>query len=277
MSRKLITTSGIVGLLMGYLYFGEGMNWALIPTISLGIIFMLSWVFQYQIDIWWTRRNAPDVDDEMRGLLSAHSAFYAALSKEDREIFDWRMGVFVVTKEFIPQGLKKIPDDAKFICAFYATWLTWYRGDHLMSPFDRVVFYIHPFMTPNYPDQVHIYEVEQVDGTTILSLNHFMLGFKEPQNYYSTGLHCALEIYLSLNGTPDFDLPGDIWSRLESISTINREKLEAYTGMAQEDPWPVVLYHALVYPEKFALSESSVYRGVTDYLGVTNTEQKPVE
>ncbi len=272
MSRKLITTSGIVGLLMGYLYFGEGVEWALIPTIALALVFMLSWVFQYQVDIWWTRRNAPSVDDQMRGLLTQHSDFYASLSNDDREVFDWRMGVFVVTKDFIPQGLKKIPDDAKFICAFYATWLTWYRGDHLMSPFDRIVFYIHPFMTPNYPDQVHIYEVEQVDGTTILSLNHFMLGFREPRKYYSTGLHCAIEIFLSLNGVPEYTLPSDIWARMESISTIDRQKLEAYTGMAQEDPWPVVIYHSLIYSDTFSKKEPEINNAVLTYLGIKHSK-----
>ncbi len=258
--------SAIFGVLSGYLYFGEGIGWALIPTICLAFVLILSWVFQYQIDIWWTRRGAPQVDDHVRQLLSANSQFYASLTQEDRKVFDWRMSVFTVSKDFIAQGFKSVPDDAKFICAFYATWLTWRRGDHLMSPFDRFVFYLHPFMTPNYPDQVHIYEVEQVDGTSIFALEHFMMGFRDPRNYYSTGLHCAIEIFLSLHEPPTMPVPGDIWERLERVSTINRKKLETYTGMAQEDPWPVIIYHALVYANEMKEAEAALFEEVNNYL-----------
>ena len=269
MSRKLITISGIFGVSCGYLYFAEHIEWALIPTISLAFVLILSWVFQYQIDIWWTRRSAPKVDAHIRQLLSANSQFYALLSEADKEVFDWRMSVFTVSKDYIAQGFKSVPDDAKFICAFYATWLTWKRGDHLMSPFDRFVFYLHPFMTPNYPEQVHIYEVEQVDGTTILAIEHFMMGFRDPRNYYSTGLHCAIETFLALNGQPTMPIPPDVWDRLERVSTINRKKIETYTGMAQEDPWPVIIYHALIYPKEMENSDKELYEEVKNYLFTT--------
>lgn len=160
-----------------------------------------------------------------------------------------------------------VSEDLKHVIAYYSIMLAWKQTEPLMKEYDRIVFYPHPFLTPHYGEQVHTYEVEHVDGTVILAADQFMAGFLKPGVYYQTGLHATAEVFRALYmSDDDIIFAGNIWEILEKISGVSKATVEQHTGMAQEDPWPVVIHHFYSYPEKFRDYASELYSDVEQIL-----------
>jgi hypothetical protein len=84
------------------------------------------------------------------------------------------------------------------------------------------------------------------DGTIIISFMHALKGHFE-KGYYNIALHVMAEAYKYKYIREEIVWPEDIWDRLESISSISRDQIDAYIGLPVNDPWPVAVHHQLMY------------------------------
>jgi hypothetical protein len=185
------------------------------------------------------------------------------LSEDDKAEFSRLIGLYLADKEFISMAKGDVGEDLKHVMAFYSIMLAWKQSEPLMKNYDRIVFYPHPFLTPHFGEQVHTYEVEHVDGTIILAADQFMAGFLKPGVYYQTGLHAAAEVFHALfMSEHHISFDSGIWELLEQISSVSRATIEQHTGMAQEDPWPVVIHHLYSYPSRFKNLAPRLYADV---------------
>ena len=252
LSRRLIIFLIVGAGICGYLYFAEGMRQWLLPGGILIGLAILTYVMQYQIDWMWYKKYPPKLPESIHKLYLTAGTFYAKLSEEDRVRFGTRVTMFIAAKEFLGQGMDDIAEDLKYMVAYYAVVLTFYQDRFLFKGYDRIVFYVHPFLTPHQPDDVHTYEVEHMDGTIILTVAHLTKSFMEPTRYYCTGLHAMAEaMQVKYPVKTELTYPADIWQKLESISTITRPQIEEFTGLQQEDPWPVAVHHWHIYQARF--------------------------
>ncbi len=268
MSRRLMTIFGIVAAICGYLFIGENQRYFMLPAAITGGLFVITWVMQHQIDWVWYQRFPPNLDESMQKLYSKTNAFYRNLTTTEKLKFGERAALYVKAKEFIGQGQEKVAEDLKFMVAFYAALLTWNQSEYLFEEYDRIVYYLHPFLTPNHNERVHTYEVEHGDGTIILSIDELVMGFLSPGKYYQTGLHAMAEAYFACYEIKKF--PGEdenIWFDLEQISGVSREKIESHIGMKQDDPRPVIVHHFISYAEKFAEKSPALYAELVGHFG----------
>ena len=268
MSRRLLTIFGALALVFGSLFLGEAIQYMMIPAGIAGLLFIVTWSTQYKIDGMWYERHPPELDASMQKLFEKSSAFYRNLTDEKKKKFGERVSLYVIVKEFIGQGQDKIAEDLKYMVAFYVVLLTWNRDDYLIPNYDRIVFYLHPFLTPHHNEDVHTYEVEHTDGTIILSIKELVMGFLSPDKYYQIGLHAAVEAYLACYSVEDFpELNDDIWEKLEAISGFSKEKIESHIGLKQDDPRPMVVHHYISYADKFVEKSPDLYLALRDYFG----------
>jgi len=238
------------------------------PAGIAGILFIVTWMMQHQIEWAWYKRFPPKLDDSMYQLFDKTSVFFRSLTKEEQTRFGERVSLFVKAKEFFGQGMEKVAEDLKYMVAFYAILLTWNREDYLFDEYDRIVFYLHPFLTPNHNEHVHTYEVEHTDGTIILSVDQLVMGFLSPEKYYQTGLHAMAETYFACYLIKDFPVVDDnIWSDLEEISTISKERIENHIGVKQKDPGPMVVHHFISYAGKFEEKLPILYAALRGQFG----------
>jgi hypothetical protein len=152
----------------------------------------------------------------------------------------------VIKKDWINKNDQDAPEDVKYILAWYAALLTMHQEAYLYDNLDRIVFYHHPFLSPLHPDDVHITEVEPVDGTIIISVPHLIRGHME-KGLYNLALHTMAEAYATCYMKEKIQWPPDIWEQLEQISSIPRDRIEAYLGLPLTDPWPVAVHHQVTY------------------------------
>lgn len=210
------------------------------------LVAVIAYVFQYQIDHLATRGVPQQLEKAMRSMLLHTTPHFALLNDDTRRLAEDRMKRWVMKKEFISKHDHPAPEDVKFILAYYAILLTLHQESFLYDGLDRMIFYHHPFLTPNHPDDVHIAEVETEDGTIVLSFPHVLKGHFE-KGYYNIALHTMAEAYQKQYINEKIEWHRDIWDQLEGISGMTRDKIEAYIGLPVNDPWPVAVHHQLTF------------------------------
>ena len=229
-----------------YFIFFKDRDDFLLPFSMAMIVLVIAYVFQHQIDQLMTRGVPQQLDRAMFSMLLNTAPHFAAMPDPQKLMVSDRMKRWVLRKEFINKNEQDAPEDVKYILAYYAVLLTIHQEKFLYETLDRVAFYHHPFLTPFHPDDVHLVEIEATDGTIIISVPHLLKGHLE-KGYYNLALHAMAEAYKYEYIHHPVKWPEDIWERLEEISAISREKIEAYLGMKIMDPWPVAVHHQLMY------------------------------
>jgi len=193
--------------------------------------------------------------------------FYKSLDEVARKKFDTRARLYVEANEFIAQGLKEVPEDVKYMIAYYAVMVSFFKEDYLFDRDRRIVTYLHPFLTPNFPDHVHTYELEHEDGTLIFALEQLTAGFVNPTKYYQTALHAYAQLYTSRylgdQTVPDAEV---VWASLTEIGGWSKQNIEDFTGMLQPDPIPVMLHHWFARREKMLRTYPEMYRMIEKWL-----------
>lgn len=272
LSRRLITFFILAAGFSGYMFLlQDNRHYALPLGIAIGLAIM-TYVMQYQLNWWWYRRFPPKPDPRIEAMYTRAGAFYQGLSPKDKQEFATRAALFVEAKEFISMTSDDVPEDLRYIVAYYAVALTFYTPHFLFRGYDRVAFYLHPFLSPNYPDQIHTCEVEHTDGTLIYSSEQLSAGFFSPSMYYQTGLHAMAEAFQAkylFPAEPVF--PPDIWSALEEIGGRSKGDIEDFLGLAQEDPFPVIVHHWVAYNTRFNQRLPEVARELRRAFGIPET------
>jgi hypothetical protein len=245
-SRRIIVLSAAAVALFGYFIFFKDRN-DLIIYFSLSlVILVIAYVFQFQLDQIVTRGAPLKLDSEVRDMLLSTAPHFRTMTTGQQLLMEDRMRRWIIKKDFINKNEQDAPEDSKFILAYYAILLTMHQKSFDYDGLDRVVFYHHPFLSPQFPDDVHIAEVEIEDGTMIVSVPHLLKGHFE-KGFYNIGLHLMAEAYHHLYVKDQIQWSDDIWSVLESISTIPKISIDNYIGIPVSNPWPVAVHHQVMY------------------------------
>lgn len=273
LTRRILTLSIMLTVVSGYLFFFEhlsGFAWGL----GIGLMCILfAYIFQHQINWWWYRRFPPGIPPEIEKMYTQAGPGFADLDDQARDAFRSRARLFVEAKEFIAQGFDKLAEDVKYMIAYYAVLVTLQRGDFLFKPYDRVVVYLHPFLSPHYPDQIHTCETEHEDGTIILSMEQLTAGFMRPSEFYQTGLHVFAELYTK-KYLADIRIedPDTVWAELREVSDLSREQTDSFIGIPQENPVPVMIHHWFAHHKVMQQKAPGMYKQVGSWLGVAGEE-----
>ena len=266
-ARRLLTISLLFTAVSGYLYYFQHQRWCIWVLIVGVLLTMSTYIFQHQLNWWWYQRYPPGLPEEIQRMYTKASAFYRSLNPADKALFDLRARLFVESKEFIPQGFESVPEDVKYIVAFYAVLVTLKQKSYLFNDSQRVVIYPHPFLSPNFPDQIHTYELENEDGTIIFSLEQLAAGFLNPSKFYQTGLHAFGELYaLEFLKSVTPGEPDAIWAELSRLSDWSHQRVEEITGLAQPSPVPVMIYHWFSYHDRMQKDAPKMYQTVSHWM-----------
>ncbi len=240
----VLSAAAVVGF--GYfIFFKERDDLIIYFALSL-VILVIAYVFQFQIDQIMTRGVPLKLDGAMRSLLLNTTSHFKAMTPMQQLLVEDRMMRWVIKKDFINKNEQDAPEDVKYILAYYAILLTIHQEAYDYDGLDRVVFYHHPFLSPQFADDVHIAEIEVEDGALIVSVPHLLKGHLE-KGYYNIGLHLIAVAYYQLYIKAPIEWSDDIWESLEAISTIPKRDIDNYIGLPVANPWPVAVHHQLMY------------------------------
>ena len=246
MSRRIMVLAALGIVVCSYFIFfkdRDDLVYLLAICLFIGVI---GYTFQYQIDQLMQRGVPQKLDQAMRDMFIQTSPWFAQLREDQQRLMEDRIKRWVMKKDFINKNEQNAPEDVKYILAFYAVLLTLHQESFLYDGLDRIAFYHHPFLSPAHPDDVHIAEVEEEDGTMIISVPHLIKGHLE-KGYYNIALHLMAEAYQKIYLKKKITWSQTIWTDLENISSISRDRIDGYIGLPIHDPWPVAVHHQYVY------------------------------
>lgn len=224
---------------VSYLAFWEGNAQAAYGYVPVLIAFVSVLVFQHALDWWWYNRYPPIPDDAVQTRIMHRMKVLGNYSEEAKGEFFRRVGLYVEGRSFEIQGIdENLAYDIKCLLAAYPVLFTFGmegEEDFLLEPYRRLVLYLHPFLTPQFPDDIHIGEIQPEDGVLIFSMQQVVAGLEESREY----LDIAAYEYCRAVRTvyPDhLDLaPAPTWDDIEQISSWNPERIQNYYGLDEMD------------------------------------------
>lgn len=237
LSRFLYPPLVLILIVLLYLLWevDDRFSWYLIPVV---ILLAMVYILSPQIDFWWSKRYPPDLDPPLRRLLE-RSPFYSRLAPENRKKFRDRVALFMQAKDFKGQNLESIPEDIKAVVAAAGVQVTFDREEYLLPAYETIIFYPHPFPSPQFPQHWHISEIFDEDGVILLSAEHVLRGFLEPKRYFNVALYEMARA--ASRNYPDFKLPDIGWSEIEIKTGIKKADLIKYHGLPELEPGAVSL------------------------------------
>ena len=234
-----------------------GYSWYIIPPV---LMLALIHVMGPQINWWWYRRHPPVLKPKIRMLIERHQPYYQRLAEPEQDRFRKRVALYMQANDFMPQGMESVPEDLKAVAAACAVQLTFGHKDFLLPQFEHIIFYPHPFPSPQYPENFHASEIFQEDGVILFSIEQLMPGFLRPFQYYNIGLHeYAKAIMASYPDIEYPDLPDHIWEALEQISGYSKAAIHRWINLKAIEPEAVAIVHFFTYPEAFQAAMPHLY------------------
>jgi hypothetical protein len=230
--------------------------WLIPPFIAIAIIY----IFNPQIDFWWHKRNPPPIDKSIINWVEKYSSYYKLLLVPDKIKFLKRLSIYLHGKEFSAMGQKEesVPEDIKAVVGHLCIQITMGQEDFMLEDFDRIILYKHPFPTP-LKKFLHSVETHNEDGVIILSLEQLINGIMN-SSYYNTGMHAYVEAFVYKNQQKDYpEFDNDIWGKLEAISGMKMDRVNAILGFEQKDPLIVAINYFFCYPVNFNELEPKLY------------------
>jgi Mlc titration factor MtfA (ptsG expression regulator) len=246
----------------------------MVPPVLIAALF---YIFSPQINWWWYVRYPPELETGLRKLLERHCGFYGRLDAAQQRVFRSRVALFRMGTDWMPMAWpdELLPADVELAIAAQAVTMTMYREELLFPGFEKVIVYPKPFPSPEYLF-AHASELYAPDGCLLFSAEQVMLGFMQPAAWYNVALHEYAKAYLRC--FPEADVPAlygeeeEVWSRLEAVSGMTRERIEAVIGIAGIEPLPVAMHHYFIFPGQMQRQMPAVYARLHAVFGGKHSE-----
>lgn len=237
--------------------------------IALGVVSVAIVVMGPQIDWIWYKRHPPKLDEKIQQLLMNHHSFYQKLDLEQRKKFRDRMALFILAKDFEPQGPSLVPEDIKAAVASAAVQLTFGMHEYLFPKFEKIIIYAKPFPSPQYPTRFHASEIYTEDGVLLFSAEQLMQGFVHSQSYFNLAMYEFARVMQFQHPHWPFPELGEAdWPKLEAIGGFSKDWITQWINLSDPNITAAFITHYFTFPEKFQEKLPDLYGQIFRLLGV---------
>lgn len=238
LSRRIAIPFALwLGIIL-YLVFMEQRTGVMVWMIPPALILMLIYTFSPQIDWWWMEKHPPQADEVLKHLLQRINPWYRSLSPADQVRFETRVLMYVEGRDFSPIQGQELKEDEKCLIAAGVAHMTFYQDDFLIDPFEKIIFYQHPFPSPHFP-YLHICESDGEDGILIFSLEQVWQGWLNPHKAFNPVYYELAKVLRCKNQWNEPQWPQDIWEQLTSLCSFKKDWLSEYLGFKEPDVFGV--------------------------------------
>ncbi len=197
LSKLLIFIFGmmaVAALYFSWTYDAQYSFWIIPPAI----IATIAIVMAPQIDWWYVMQRPPRTDEQIVRMLDMKMPFFHHAIPPVKKFLLHRIELFMRAFDWMPQGFETIPGDAKYIVCAYAAQLTHLKQKFVFKNWEKVIFYKHPFPSPQFPTTLHNSEIFEEDFVMIFSIEALVNGFLEPLVHFPVGLYEMGRVYSSV-------------------------------------------------------------------------------
>lgn len=257
---RIHSFSKILGLPLAVLtvviaYVSYDMDGYMSAWIFLPVILMVAiYVFHGPLDHWWLTKYPIPFDPRLKDWLLKFFPFYKNLNEKDREIFEYRMTLYLDARLFKSVGAEQrdVPEDIKCMIAAHGILMALHHKDYLIGDMDRIFVYKHPFPTPEHP-YLHNVEIHVEDGVIILSLEQLTNSILHPKQYFNTAFYAYAAAFTATQKKVVFpQFSENSWTQLEDISGFSKDMIHQHIGLKTVDLTAVHITVYFVFRDRYA-------------------------
>jgi hypothetical protein len=260
--------AAVTAVSAGLHYFTSSENYYGIIAGVLGLA--VAFVLAPQIDWWWYKRNPRDIDPQMASFFQQHLSFYQKLNDAEKLRFRQRTDLYLMATEFIVPSQdedKTVPEDLKHWVAAYAVMPTWAKPNVENEAYEKIVAYMQPFPSPQFPQHLHTSEIFEEDGVLLFALERMIQAVMSPTLCFNPVLYEYCRVFAKTYTTPKVDLNDENWLNLEQISGFSREKIGTDVGLPEIDIQAVATSFYILFPTKFVQILPKQFEQIKSNLG----------
>lgn len=241
----------------------SSMLWvSVIPfSVALG-----TYIVRHGINEWWYTRHPPGLSESEKDIIARFNPYYRQLSVRNKKIFEDRVSVFRLQKEFQMRLLEKIPGDLQLLLCATGVQVTMgiQNEKELLDNLGMVVLFPKEFITPDINTQLHHVEVNKdIFDCLLISINFFAKGIQDAEHYYHSGLHGMAKIFKYKYGHKDEDVPcedlKELLVRLHHLRDFKIGYQFLYTGLPTMELFEMCTEHFFQIPNRMKQQLPEVY------------------
>lgn len=224
----------VISLFATWMMYTSGESWSIVLVI--GFISLIAiYTLKDAIDWRYYQKHPPVLEDKVKLILS-QVPFYKHLDDVKKKKFELRLGLFLKSHEYRIQPTRKAqededefeaPDELAALASIPAIILTYNQDKFLCPEIDKIIFYNHPFPTPEHKI-LHHSEWNVEDKVLIFSVPHLRKGNIEPFTYFDLGMY-------EWSRVCNLKESGANWISFNHKFGINKEQVIASIGLPEPD------------------------------------------
>ena len=161
------------------------------------VVAIVAYRFQHEVQEGYRyagRKAAPvktwmlPVPPLYKEILTKYFRYYKSLSVHNKSRFERKVCNFLYSKRFIPRNMESVTIEARVLIAASAVQLTFGLPDIYLQHFDKILVYPNEYYS-SITRRYHKGEVNPRFGIIVLSWNHFVEGYLNPNGSANLGLH----------------------------------------------------------------------------------------
>ncbi len=274
LSKKIAIPIGL--LLAAAIYQTVYVNsWHSLYIIPPVILLALIYVFSNEIDWWWYLKHTPQLPNAIIEDLEKNGLYFNSFDKETKQRFLDRLSLSLIGYEFEDKNENTAGNKVFHIyTAYYAVLLSLSSEKFILEPFERIVFYEHPFPSPNIPEPLHNSELNEEDAVLIFNKFAIRQAFGEEKKYFQLALYEYIKVMVLQNErlqVADFIT----WEQIEEISKFSLELIQQSVRLEKVDKLAVSIYVFILYPNIFKTHFPQQYEKWASFFGWIKNINQP--
>lgn len=224
-------------------------NWYSLYIIPPVIILAVIYVFSNQIDWWWHKRRTPELPEVLLNFLKENGLWYDQLTEAETAIFNQRLSLYMLGIDF--QEMNPTPEKQHFrvLAAYFPVLFSLHKENFLFEPFERLIFYNHPFPSPKN-QQLHHSETEFEDGVIIFNKDSLHLSFGKEKQVFSVAMYEYLKVMIHQYETLQQVLAPYGWEELSALANPDKAAIMRSFGYKELDEKAIFLMSIWLYSSK---------------------------
>ncbi len=239
------------------------------PPIFIVLVLLTTSVLmvEQKINEWWAGKRKMSADPSLRNFLYTYIPYYKGLTPQQRKDYEHELEKYMLKADFFAKLSDDLPDDIKALACIYPAIFSYQTGINLSKKYKTVVFYPHPFLTPDFSEEVHVSETNLEDGVFIYAIEHLHMGYRG-SHFFNVAIYetaCAwlnehLEGRIVKEKCPDRE-------EIFKLGTYGDDELSRYFGMPPANDAALLIHHFFVFPENLKKAMPELYESLVDIFG----------
>jgi hypothetical protein len=254
-SASILAFLFVIGLIFTYFAEVKGMDNIAIGIAVCVVAMAATYVMAPQIDWWWYKKHPRDLDPMFGKLFQLHLPFYQRLSEAEKLRFRQRVDWYLMAIEFIIPSQdeeKKVPEDLQHWLSAFRTMLYWGKPEDIAdTKFEKIVAYMKPFPSQQFPKHLHSSEHFEEDGVLLFALAPMLHSVMQPTQCFNPVLYEYCNLFQLKYGSGNIELTASQWVDLEQISRFSQEQILKTVGLPEVNIRSVAMSFYILFPEAF--------------------------